>query len=86
MTHTDLPAAADMRAKLNTAQNHAAQAQVHDLAVKITRAVEQGKASISVTRFEPGVQALLEQRGYKVTYHPGDPRDQRDGSQYTVRW
>lgn len=76
MNHTDLPAAADMRAKLNSAQNHAAQAQLHDLAVKINRAVEQGQASIYV----------MEQRGYTVTYHPGDPRDQRDGSQYTVRW
>lgn len=86
MNDTELPAAADMRARLNSAQNQAAQAQVRDLAVKINRAVEQGRASIYVNQFEPGVQALLEQRGYKVTYRTGDPRDQRDASPYTVSW
>lgn len=88
---TELPNAAEMRAKLNSAQNHAAQAQIQDLAVKINRAVEQGKSSITVFVFAEGVQDHLKQAGYRVERHAPayhDPREPNGGGgpYWTVRW
>jgi hypothetical protein len=84
MSDNPFPSAAELRAKLDTAQNVAAQTQIQSLLTKIKTASEQGKSSITLSQFEPGVKTLLEQRGYRVVFTPG--YDQRDHPYYTVSW
>lgn len=81
-----LPEARTMRAKLDAASTTAARRQIEQLAAEIARATEQGRPSIRVERFEAGVKAALERKGYKIQAYTPDQRDSGASSYYTVSW
>lgn len=85
--NVDLPTAADMRARLESAHLRVQDAQIRDLTARITQAVNEGRASIQVTGLVTSVKILLQQRGYEVKHIKGDVRDAGDaGGYYMVTW
>lgn len=84
----NFPTAAEARAALNSRVNLAAQAELRALKTAISKAIEQGKNSISVMSMATSVTSYLREQGYTVRYMEADRRnnDQRESDYYMVSW
>ncbi|MBB5363071.1 hypothetical protein [Deinococcus humi] len=58
------------------------------LKTAISKAIEQGKESITVMSMATGVRMYLEERGYKITHMNAYQysNDQRDTDYWTISW
>jgi hypothetical protein len=79
----NFPTAASMRELMDSALPLASRTQVLDIHTRIHNAVAQGRSNVTVNAFQPGVQAFLEAKGYKVMYCHSIPLDP---SYWVVSW
>ena len=60
--------------------------QLNNILKSIQEAATKNKFTINVFALEDINKKELENRGFKVKYHEGDFRDQRETSYYTINW
>lgn len=63
-----------------------AQKQLSDILKTIKEAASKNKFSVTAMSIEDINDKELRNRGFKIKYNEGDPRDQREHGYYTISW
>ncbi len=63
-----------------------AQKQLIEILTKIEQAAGKNQFNITAITLEEITQTELRNRGFKVKYYDGDPRDQRECGYFTISW
>jgi hypothetical protein len=74
------------RKTASTQLGETAKKQLETCLLKIKAEVGKNGSSTSLSSLEDITKKELESRGFKLKYYPGDPRDQREQSYYTISW